>query len=222
MTREEVGYVQYLSIQHQISTGNQWGRLELQEGGHNQELLLQGTCQKCQRFSLLLMSIQVPLCFPKFLFFPPYFPIPKSYNVFLKFLFFSLVPKCVKDFIFQWFVSMKSAISTQPVVPSVNMFLGTEQYNPTDLQRSCKPSWQCLRQHKGSVSITPIYGKPKAIYLLDSPEIFYSLVNNHELLLGWVILGKIGWDGKRMCLSKQPVSLAWLPNGATVRPSPLP
>lgn len=133
-----------------------------------------------------------------------------------------MVRKSITGFIFQWFVCIKSAIPTQPVVPRVNMFLGTEQYSPTDLQRSCKPSWQCLRQHKGSVSISPIYGKPKRPFISSiPPRFFYSLVNNHELLLGRVILGKIGWDGKRMCLSKQPVSLAWLPNGAMVRPSPL-
>lgn len=129
------------------------GRLKLQEGGNNQELLWKDTCQKSQRFSPLLTSIHVPLCFPKF-------------------YFSAWCEKSVKDFIFQRFVGLKNAIPTQPVVPRVNMFLGTEQYNPTDLQRSCKPSWQCLRRHKGSVSISPIYGKPKAIYLLDPPRDF--------------------------------------------------
>jgi len=114
-----------------------------------------------------------------------------------------VVQKSIKDcgLVFQWFVSIKDAISTQPVVPSVNMFLGTEKYNPTDLQRSCKPFWQRLRQHKCSVSITSIYGQPKTINLLDSHEIFYSPVKDHELLLGRSSFRETAEDGKRLCLS---------------------
>lgn len=101
------------------------------------------------------------------------------------------------------------------------MFLGTEKNNFTE-QRSCKPFWQCLWQHKCSVSITSIYGNPKTIYLLDYHKICYSLVRNHELLLSRSYFRETAEVGERLCLRAQIDCLSWFPRGTLDIPSPLP